>query len=164
MKKIIALTCIGLFALQSCASVNSMEDFYTKYENQSTVIPLPGFALNLAAKNSNLEFLKYLKSARIFIVNDANENKQLRIIKDLQSSMKGDRFESLAKVKSGKKNLNISVLESGNKVNSMVIGLNGFRNVMVIDSKLNVTKQELEKVLEKISENDLDEIAGILGQ
>ncbi len=141
-----------------------MQGFYNKYEDQATVIPLPGFALNMAANNSNMEFLKYLKSAKIFIVNDVNENKQQRVIKDLQSSIKGDRFENLAKLKSGNKNLNISILESGNQVKSMIIGLNGFRNVMVIDSKLNVSRTDLEKALEKLSDNDINQIGEILGQ
>ena len=66
MKKIIGLSFIAvLLTLQSCGTTSNMQEFYTKYDNQSTVIPLPSFALKLAGKAGGTDLFNYLKSAKV---------------------------------------------------------------------------------------------------
>ena len=72
MKKIIGLSFIAvLLTFQSCGTTSNMQEFYTKYDNQSTVIPLPSFALKLAGKAGGTDLFNYLKSAKVFVVSDA---------------------------------------------------------------------------------------------
>lgn len=159
MKNLLFISAFILFFLQSCSSVNSMQGFYNKYESEATVIPVPQFALKLAGKNSeSLEFLQYLKSAKIFVMSSVSANKQQRVMKDLQSSIKGDRYTSFLKINKGSQQINVSVLEQGDQVKSLLLGINGLQNVMVIDSKLDITKAKLEEVFSKIDESEISEL------
>jgi hypothetical protein len=163
MKKIIGLSFIVvLLTLQSCGTTSNMQEFYSKYDNQSTVIPLPSFALKLAGKAGGTELFNYLKSAKVFVVTDAGDGKQKRIMNDLQSSMRGENYENLVKLKAKNNRLNVSLQEDGDRVKKMIFGINGLRNVLVIDSKLDIPRADLDKVLDKVSADDIADLADIL--
>lgn len=163
MKKIISLSFIAvLLTLQSCGTTSNMQEFYTKYDNQSTVIPLPSFALKLAGKAGGADLFNYLKSAKVFVVSDAGQGKQKRIMNDLQSSMRGEKYENLVKFKAKDSRLNISLQEDGDRVKKMIFGINGLRNVLVIDSKLDIPRTDLDKILDKVSAEDIADLADIL--
>lgn len=163
MKKIIGLSFLTIMlALQSCGTTSNMQEFYAKYDNQATVVPLPSFALKLAGKVSGTELFGYLKSAKVFVISDAGEAKQKRVMRDLQSSVRGESFENMVKLKSKSNNLNVSIKENGGRVNKMIFGVNGLRNVLVIDSKLDIPRAELDKALDKINAEDIQDLADIL--
>lgn len=163
MKKIIGLSVIAmLFVLQACGTTKNMQEFYSKYDNQATVIPLPSFALKLAGKAGGTDLFNYIKSAKVFIISDAGEGKQKRVIRDLQSSFRGENLENLVKIKSKNNNLNIALNEQNGRVNKMIFGINGLKNVLVIDSKLDITRAELDKALENINTDDIENLSEIL--
>lgn len=162
MKKIIPVLGIALFSLASCASVNSMSDFYDKYDKQATIIPLPKFAVNLAKKSTDAKFLEYIKSAKVFVISDAGKGKQNRVMRDLQSSTKGDKYEQVVKMKLKDSKVNASFLENNGKVSNLILGVNGMRNVLVIDSKVDLTRAQLDEALENIDLSDLEGITDIL--
>lgn len=163
MKKIIGLSFIAiLFVLQACGTTKNMQEFYSKYDNQATVIPLPSFALKLAGKAGGTDLFNYIKSAKVFIISDAGEGKQKRVIRDLQSSFRGENLENLVKIKSKNNNLNIALNEENGRVNKMIFGINGLKNVLVIDSKLDITRAELDKALENINTDDIENLSEIL--
>jgi len=162
MKKILPVLGIALFSLASCASVTSMNDFYDKYDKQATVIPLPKFAVNLAKKTTDAKILEYIKSAKVFVISDAGKGKQNRVMRDLQTSTKGDNFEQMVKVKLKNSNVNASFLEKDGKVSNLILGLNGLQNVLVIDSKVDLTRAQLDEAMENIDLSDLEGITDIL--
>lgn len=163
MKKIIGLSfVVMLLVLQACGTTKNMQEFYTKYDKQATVIPLPSFALKLAGKAGGTDLFNYIKSAKVFVISDAGEGKQKRVIKDLQSSFRGENFENLIKLKSKNNNLNIALKEQNGRVNKMIFGINGLSNVLVIDSKLDISRTELDKALENINTDDIENLAEIL--
>lgn len=162
MKKIIPLVAIIGLAITSCSPVKNMSDFYSKYDKQSTVIPLPKFAVNLAKKSTDAKILDYIKSAKVFVIADAGQAKQTRVMKDLTSATKGENFEQMVKLNVKKNNLNASYLENNGKINQLILGVNGLRNVLVIDSKVDLTKEELESALENIDLSDLEGLTDIL--
>lgn len=163
MKKILPIILAGGLLLASCSSTKNMNEFYNKYDKEATVIPLPKIAINLAKKNAgNIKILDYINSAKLFIVRDAGTAKQNRIIKDLQSATKGENFDQLTKLKYDKNNLDVSYSENNGKINQLVLGINGLRNVLVIDSKVNLTKQELDDAMNNIDLSDLEGLADIL--
>lgn len=162
MKKIIPLVAIIGLAITSCSPVKNMSDFYSKYDKQSTVIPLPKFALNLAKKSTDAKILDYIKSAKVFVIADAGQAKQTRVMKDLTSATKGEKFEQMVKLNVKKNNLNASYLENNGKINQLILGVNGLRNVLVIDSKVDLTKEQLESALENIDLSDLEGLTDIL--
>ena len=83
-------------------------------------------------------------------------------MRDLQSSVRGESFENMVKLKSKSNNLNVSIKENGGRVNKMIFGVNGLRNVLVIDSKLDIPRAELDKALDKINAEDIQDLADIL--
>ena len=162
MKKIIPLVAIIGLAITSCSPVKNMSDFYSKYDKQATVIPLPKFAVNLAKKSTDAKILDYIKSAKVFVIADAGQAKQTRVMKDLTSATKGEKFEQMVKLNVKKNNLNASYLENNGKINQLILGVNGLRNVLVIDSKVDLTKEQLESALENIDLSDLEGLTDIL--
>ena len=163
MKKLIGLSFVTiLLTLQSCGTTANMQQFYSKYDHPSTVIPLPAFALKLAGKTSGTELFNYLKSAKVFIINDAGQGKQKRVMRDLQSSMKGENYENMVKLKAKNSNLNVAIKENNGRVNKLVFGVNGLNNVLVIDSKLDVSRADLDKALDNINAEDIQDLVDIL--
>lgn len=162
MKKIIPLVAIIGLAITSCSPVKNMSEFYSKYDKQATVIPLPKFAVNLAKKSTDAKILDYIKSAKVFVIADAGQAKQTRVMKDLTSATKGEKFEQMVKLNVKKNNLNASYLENNGKINQLILGVNGLRNVLVIDSKVDLTKEQLESALENIDLSDLEGLTDIL--
>ncbi len=163
MKKILPIILASGLLFTACSTTKNMNEFYNKYDKEATVIPLPKIAINLAKKNiSNVKLLDYINSAKLFIITDAGTAKQNRVIKDLQSATKGENFDQLTKLKYDKNNLNVSYAENNGNINQLVLGVNGLRNVLVIDSKVNLTKQELENALNNIDISDLEGLADIL--
>ncbi|MBQ0147444.1 MAG: DUF4252 domain-containing protein [Flavobacteriaceae bacterium] len=162
MKKIIPILGLALFTLASCASVNSMSEFYDKYDKQATVIPLPKFAVNLAKRTTDAKIFEYIKSAKVFVITDAGKGKQNSVMKNLASATKGDKYEQAVKVKIKNSNVNASFLESNGKVNNLILGVNGLKNVLVIDSKVDLTRAQLDEALENIDLSDLEGITDIL--
>lgn len=163
MKKLIGLSFVAiLLILQACGTTKNMQEFYAKYDKQATVIPLPSFALKLAGKSSGSDLFNYIKSAKVFVISDAGEGKQKRVIRDLQSSFRGENLENLIKVKSKNNNLNIALKEQNGRVNKMIFGINGLQNVLVIDSKLDIARTDLDKALENINPDDIEGLAEIL--
>lgn len=147
----------------SCSSVHSMNDFYNKYENKATIVPIPNFALkwaNMATGGSSI--YNYLKSAKVFVLKDASKNTQQKVFKDLSSSTKGDNFTKLVHLNKSKNNLDVYVLEGETNIERLVFGVNGFDNVLIIDSKLNIKKDLLENLLESINTEDIEFIKEIL--
>jgi cellulose synthase/poly-beta-1,6-N-acetylglucosamine synthase-like glycosyltransferase len=163
MKKILPIILASGLLLASCSSTKNMNEFYSKYDKEATVIPLPKIAINLVKKNAgNIKILDYINSAKIFIINDAGTAKQNRVIKDLQSATKGENFDQLTKLNYKKNNLNVSYSENNGKINQLILGINGLKNVLVIDSKVNLTQAELEAALDNIDLTDLEGLADIL--
>lgn len=163
MKKIIGLSLVMvLITFASCSSTKNMQEFYSKYDSQSTVIPLPSFALKLAGKAGGTDLFNYLKSAKVFIINDAGEGKQKRVMRDLESSVRGEKYENLVKLKAKNNNLNVAIKENEGRINKMIFGINGLNNVLVLDSNLNISRAELDKALDKINTDDIQELANIL--
>ncbi len=163
MKRIALFLTIGFLFLQSCSSVHTMSDFYSKYENEATIIPIPKFALQFAAKQTNSnEFIKYLNSAKVFVLKKSSPNKQSRVLKDLKSSIRGEHYQDLISLKNNQNSLQISILENDGKVQRMILGISGFQNVMVIESKMNVLRTDLEKALENISDDDVEAIKDLI--
>ena len=81
---------------------------------------------------------------------------------DLQSSVRGEKYENLVKLKAKNSRLNVSLQEDGGRVKKMIFGINGLRNVLVIDSKLDIPRADLDKVLDKVSADDIADLADIL--
>jgi len=163
MKKILPLILISSLAFTACSAPKNMNEFYNRYDKQATVIPVPKLALSFAKKSmGNIKLLEYINSAKIFIINDAGQGKQNRVIKDLQSATKGENFDQLVKLNVKKNNLNVSYSENNGKINQLILGINGLNNVLVIDSKVNLTKDELENALNNIDLSDLEGLADIL--
>lgn len=158
MKRFIPILGIALFTITSCASTNSMNDFYAKYDGKATVIPLPKIAINLAKKNSDAKILEYINSAKVFIISDASQSKQNRVMKDLASATKGDKYEQMVKMKVKNNNINASYFQENGKINELILGVNGLKNVLVIDSKVNLTEAQLEEALSNIDISDLEDI------
>lgn len=163
MKKYLGLVGVAaLLTVQSCGTTSNMQQFYKKYDNQSTLIPLPSFALKMAGKAGGTEFFNYLKSAKVFVVTDAGEGKQKRIMRDLQSSIRGENYEDMVKVKAKNNRLNVAIKENNGRVNKMIFGINGLSNVLVIDSRLDISREDFDKALDKISTDDLEDLGSIL--
>lgn len=163
MKKIFPIILASGLFLASCSSTKNMNEFYSKYDKEATVIPVPKLALSIAKKNvGNIKLLDYINSAKIFIINDASTAKQNRVIKDLQSATRGENFDQLTKLNYKKKNLAVSYSENNGKINQLILGINGLKNVLVIDSKVNLTVAELEEALNTIDLTDLEGLANIL--
>ncbi|WP_322971288.1 DUF4252 domain-containing protein [Faecalibacter sp. LW9] len=162
MKKIIPLLIIFGWALSACSPTKNLDEFYSKYDKRATVIPLPSFAVNLAKKKTDAKILEYVKSAKVFVISNAGKGKQNRVIKDLLSATKGENFEQMVKLKVKRNNLSASYLENEGKINKLILGVNGLSNVLVIDSKVDLTKDELERALEDIDLSDLEELTDIL--
>lgn len=158
MKKIAPILGIVLSTITSCSTTNSMSDFYSKYDGKATVIPLPKIAINLAKKSSDAKILEYINSAKVFIISDAGQSKQNRVMKDLASATKGDKYEQMVKMKIKNNNINASYFEQNGKINELILGVNGLKNVLVIDSKVNLTVQQLEEALSNIDISDLEDI------
>ena len=158
MKKIIPLLIIGIFTLASCSTTNSMKSFYDRYDNQATIIPLPKFALNLAKKTTDAKILEYIKSAKVFVITDAGQGKQNRVMRDLASATRGDKYEQVVKMKVKNNNVNAAYLENNGKVNQLILGVNGLRNVIVLDSKVDLTKAQLKEALENVDLSELEDI------
>lgn len=158
MKKLIPVLLIGIFTLASCSTTNSMKAFYDRYYNQATIIPLPKFAVNLAKKTTDAKILEYIKSAKVFVISDAGQGKQTRVMRDLASATRGDNYEQVVKMKVKNNNVNAAYLENNGKVNQLILGVNGLRNILVIDSKVDLTKAQLEEALENVDLSDLEDI------
>ena len=163
MKKILPIILASGLLLTSCSSIKNMNEFYSKYDKEATVIPVPKIAISLAKKNAgNIKILDYINSAKLFIINDASTAKQNRVIKDLQAATKGEHFDQLTKLNLKKNNLNVSYSENNGKIYQLILGVNGLKNVLVIDSKVNLTKAELESAINNIDLTDLEGLADIL--
>lgn len=162
MKKYLPLFIIIFGAIVSCSPTKNLDEFYSKYDKRATVIPLPSFAINLAKKKTDVKLLEYIKSAKVFVISNAGKGKQNRVIKDLVSATKGENYEQMVKLKVKRNNLNASYLENDGQINQLILGINGLRNVLVIDSKVNLTKEQLESALEDIDLSDLEELTDIL--
>ncbi|RLZ10443.1 DUF4252 domain-containing protein [Faecalibacter macacae] len=158
MNKIIPFLALVLFTISSCSTPKNMSEFYDKYDKQSTVIPLPKFAINLAKKNTDLKILEYINSAKVFIITDAGKAKQNRVIKNLIAATKGENYEQMIKLKVKKNNVNAAYLEDKGQINQLILGVNGLRNVLVIDSKVNLTKEQLEEALDNVDLSELEDI------
>ena len=158
MNKIIPILIITFFAITSCSPTKSMSDFYSKYDKQATVIPLPKFAVNLAKKKTDAKILEYVKSAKVFVITDASKGKQNRVMKDLASATKGDKYEQMVKMKLKNNNINASYFLENGTINELILGVNGLSNVLVIDSKVNLTEKQLEEALNDINISDLEDI------
>ena len=158
MKYTFSILVILILSITSCSSTKSMNDFYAKYDKQATVIPLPKFAVNLAKKNSNAKILEYIKSAKVFIISDAGQSKQNRVMKDLSSATKGDNYEQMVKMNVRNSKINAAYLQENGNVNQLILGVNGLRNILVIDSKVQLSEAELEEALSNIDISDLEDI------
>ena len=158
MKRFIPILGIALFTITSCASTNSMNDFYSKYDGKATIVPLPKFAINLAKKTTDAKILDYINSAKVFVMTDAGKSKQNRVMKDLASATKGDKYEQMVKMKVKNNNINASYLQQNGQINELILGVNGLNNVLVIDSKVNLTEAQLEEALSNIDISDLEGI------
>lgn len=158
MNKFIPVLALFFIAFTSCSPTKSMSDFYSKYDKQSTVIPLPKFAVNLAKKQTDAKIFEYIQSAKVFIITDAGKGKQNRVMRNLSSATKGDNYEQMVKMKHKNNNINASYLKDNEKINQLILGVNGLRNVLVIDSKVNLTEEQLEEALNDINISDLEDI------
>ncbi|GEM_PF-327454 len=162
MKKLFIVALIPIF-FYSCSTVNSMDAFYNKYEKQSTVIAVPKIALTTLSKLSgNADFVTYLKSAKFMILTNSSNSKTNRVIKDLKSSVRGDHYSLPVKLTKGNKNLNVAMLEDKDRVKSVVLGVSGFNNVLVVQSKVDVSKETLNEAINKIDEDFIDDIIDLL--
>lgn len=162
MKKIFPFLIILGFAITACSPTKNLDEFYAKYDKRATVIPLPAFAVNLAKKKTDAKILEYVKSAKVFVISNAGKGKQNRVMKDLASATKGENYDQMVKLKVKRNNLNASYFENDGKINKLILGVNGLKNVLVIDSKVDLTKEQLEHALEDIDLSDLEELTDIL--
>lgn len=163
MKKTAFLSVLLIVLLQSCMTVRNMDDFYAKYENEATLIPIPKFALQWASKESeNNEFLKHLNSAKVFLLKGTSATKQERVLRDFESSLRGEHYESLLKLNHSQQRVQVSVLENNGMVQKMLLGISGLQNILIIESKMNVHKDELERALEKMSDQDVEQLRNLL--
>lgn len=163
MKKLITLSILTSLLLTACSSINSMDGFYDKYNKQGTVVAIPNIALKALGKlGGNAEFTEYLKSSKVFVMTNVTDGKMNRVMNDLKAGARGDKYSLPVKMKKGSKNLNVAMLEDKDRVKSLVLGISGFKSVLVLQSKVDVSKETLEKALDNVSEDFIDDVADIL--
>lgn len=166
MKNVIKYIPVVLFTitfLVGCRSVKSMDDFYSKYNEKATVIPVPNFAVRWANKaTGGSPLFQHLKSSKVFILSNVGDLKQRVIMKDLNKSANGDHFNKLVQWNKNNNNIKVYYLEKNGNVDRLLLGVNGFENVLILDAKLNITQDILETLLNKINTNDIEFLKEIL--
>lgn len=163
MKKIISFTIISCLLLSACSTVNSMDGFYDKYKKQGTLVAIPNFALKAIGKfGGNVEFTEYLKSSKVFVMTNVTDGKMNRVMNDLKAGTRGDHYSLPVKLKKGSKTLNVAMLEDKDRVKSLVMGVSGFKSVLVLQSKMDVSKEILENALENVSDDFVEDLIDIL--
>lgn len=163
LKKIVFVSILAIGTLTGCSSVQSMDDFYKKYNDKATIVPVPNFALKWASKaTGGSKIFEHLKSSKVFVMTNVGDIKQKKVMRDLQSSTKGDRFDKIVHWNNKNKNVQVYYLENRGYVERLVFGINGMESVLVVDARLSITQDLLENLLENINLEDIQFIRDLL--
>lgn len=162
MKKNLILF-FGVLVLMTSCTVTSMPAFYDKYNKQGTLVSVPAIAVKALGKlSNNQEFTDYLKSSKIFVMTDVSDGKMNRVMRDLKSSVQGDQYQRPIHLKKGSKTVEVALQENQDRVKGLVMGVSGFKTVLVIQSKVDVPKETINNALNKINDDFIDDLMELL--
>ncbi|MDK7676163.1 MULTISPECIES: DUF4252 domain-containing protein [Weeksella] len=153
----------GIFVLMSSCTVTSMPAFYDKYSKQGTLVSVPAIAVKALGKlSNNQEFTNYLKSSKIFVMTEVSDRKMNRVMRDLKSSVQGERYQQPIHLKKGSKTIEVALQENQNRVKGMILGISGFNTVLVIQSKVDIPKETIHNALNEINDDFIDDLMDLL--
>ena len=139
-----------MMSLLSCASFRNkeMDQFYKKYDNQSTSIRIPKLLLKMVSKEKELKpFLKYIKTTRTVII----ENAGLDVITDLNTALKKDGYEEYININTSEEQFAIMAIERKDKITHIVIKTIEDGEISLIQSRVNIELEDFSKMLKQLN-------------
>ncbi|WP_448606013.1 DUF4252 domain-containing protein [Paenimyroides ceti] len=141
---------ILMMSLLSCASFRNkeMDQFYKKYDDQSTSVRIPKLLLKMVSKEKELKpFLKYIKTTRTVVI----ENVGSQVITDLNTALKKDGYEEYININTSEEQFAIMAIERKDKITHIVIKTIEDGEISLIQSRVNIELEDFSKMLKQLN-------------
>lgn len=153
MKKVIILFVL-IVSISACKTQHNVDNLYDRYqgtENSASMkTPLFLAPLLLGGDEEFAEnFRKKVKSVRILSLQDLSKTKYSSINNDVQSALNKDGFESWFNFNNDGRTINVSAQNRGKSVRNVVVALQGFDNLILINAKTKLTEKEMTRFITK---------------
>ncbi len=143
---------LAIFIFSSCATHNSFNTFYQKYQSESDL----SFGMNAAIVRSFLDdddmddiepLLKKAKHVRILVF-DHNASS---INQKFNQFIKHSSFDKLVKLKDDSDHISLYSLEQKDKIKEIVVQVGTDDELILLGLKTNLTQNDIDKMMQDTS-------------